>query len=122
MNKIKKYWKEILIGILVIFSLNKCTVACNRNSKINKQNTEIVQKDSLIQVQADSLNILKIRWKDMQESQHTYQGLAIGNQNELINIIEDQKNKIAYMTGQIQKLTSENAQLKKEIKSLKANQ
>ena len=36
MEYIKKNWKIILIAILVIFSLNKCTVACNRDTTINK--------------------------------------------------------------------------------------
>ena len=58
MNKVKKYWKEILIGLLVIFSLNKCSTSCSRGSIIKKQNIEISTKDSIIKVQSDSLNIL----------------------------------------------------------------
>ena len=69
MNKVKKYWKEILIGLLVIFSLNKCSTSCSRGSIIKKQNIEISAKDSIIKVQSDSLNILNIRWTDAQKSQ-----------------------------------------------------
>lgn len=48
MNKIKKNWKNILLVVLVLFSLNKCTQSCNRASKIDKLSAEIVVKDSTI--------------------------------------------------------------------------
>ena len=57
MKFIKKNWKIILIVLLVIFSLNKCTVACNRSHTIDNQSTEIVKKDSIIKSKSDSLNI-----------------------------------------------------------------
>lgn len=119
MEFIKKNWKMILIALLVVFSLNKCTVACNRDTKINKQQIELVQKDSIIKVQADSLNILKIRWDDAQKSQNTYQGIALGNQQELVNTIGEMKTTIEFMTNKIQSLTNENTNLKRENKQLK---
>ena len=119
MEKIKKYWREILIGLLVIFSLNKCTTSCSRSRIIKKQNTEIIQKDSLIKVQKDSLNILKIRWDDSQRSQSTYQEIAIGNQNELVNTIIELKNEISIKDAHINSLTKENNKLKKENLNLK---
>ncbi len=122
MEKIKKYWKEILIGLLVIFSLNKCTVACNRDTKIKKQTVEINQKDSLIQSQQDSLNILKIRWSDMQTSQTAYQGLAIGNQQELIQQIEQLKSQINILTTENSGLKKDAVKLKKQIQELRNNQ
>lgn len=112
MDKIKKHWKEILIGLLIVFSLNKCTVACNRDTKISKQEIEIVQKDSIIKVQADSLSILKIRWDDAQKSQSTYQGIAIGNQQSLLNEIESLNNEINTLKNHNNKLIKENNQLK----------
>lgn len=119
MEKIKKYWKEILIVLLIIFAMNKCTVACNRDTKINNQQTELVQKDSIIKIQTDSLNILKIRWNDAQNSQNTYQGIAMGNQQELVNTISEMKNTIEFMTNKIQTLSNENNKLKKENKNYK---
>lgn len=119
MEKVKKYWKEILIGLLVIFCLNKCTTSCSRGRTIKKQNIEIVQKDSIIKSQSDSLNILKIRWTDAQKSQSTYQGIAMGNQQELVNTVGEMKTTIETMTTKIQQLTNENNKLKKENKQLK---
>lgn len=119
MEKIKKYWKEIIIGLLVIFSLNKCTTSCSRGTIINKQNIEIVQKDSIIKVQSDSLNILKIRWNDAQTSQSTYQGIALGNQQELFRNIDGLNQKILILDNTIKKLEIENKKLKQENKQLK---
>ena len=122
MNKIKQYWKEILIGLLVIFSLNKCTVACNRDSKIKRQSIELVQKDSIIKSQADSLKAFSIRWEENQKGQKNYQNLATGTKQELVNTIGEMKNTIECMTEKIKELTNENNRLKKEIKQLKENQ
>ena len=119
MEKIKKYWKEILIVLLVIFSLNRCTVACNRDTKINKQNTELVKQDSIIKSQSDTLNILKVRWNDAQKSQSTYQGIAIGNQQSLLNEIESLNKKVNDYTNQINLLKNQNAKLIKENNQLK---
>lgn len=119
MEKIKQYWKEILIGLLILFGLNKCTVACNRDTVINNQNSEIVQKDSIIKVQTDSLNILRIRWNDAQSSQSTYQGIALGNQQELINQINTLKQEKENLSSKIISLTNENNKLKKAINDLR---
>ncbi|MBO5005633.1 MAG: hypothetical protein J6D03_10540 [Clostridia bacterium] len=48
MNKIKKNWKNILLVVLLMFSLNKCTQSCNRSVKIDKLSTEVTVKDSMI--------------------------------------------------------------------------
>lgn len=60
MNKLKKNWKEILIILLILFGLNKCTVSCNRGSKLDKVNKEIVYKDSLNKSMADSIKSLNV--------------------------------------------------------------
>lgn len=119
MTNIKKYWKEILIGLLIVFSMNKCTVACNRSTKINKQETELVQKDSVIRVQADSLNIFKIRWDDAQKSQSTYQGIALGNQTNLIQEVESLNNTINAYKDQVNVLKNQNNKLKDENNKLR---
>ena len=120
MNKIKQYWKEILIGLLIVFGLNKCTVACNRSTKIDVQQTELVQKDSIIKIQSDSLNILRIRWNDAQNSQSTYQGIALGNQQELINQINTLKQEKESLSSKINNLNNENSRLKKTISEMKS--
>lgn len=120
MEKIKKYWKEILIGLLVIFCLNKCTTSCSRGRTIKKQNIEIVKKDSIIKVQSDSLNILKIRWTDAQTSQNAYQGIAMGNQQELVNQVNKLQSENDDLQVKNNGLSIENKKLKAEIKNLKS--
>ena len=119
MEFIKKNWKIILIVLLVLFGMNKCTVSCNRATKIDKQQIELVQKDSIIKAQADSLKVFAIRWDENQKGQANYQHLATGTKEELTNIIGDMKNTIETLTSKIQSLTTENNQLKKENKQLK---
>ena len=119
MKNIKKYWKEILLGIFVLLSLNKCTVACNRDAIINKQNIEILQKDSIINIQSDSLKAFSIRWEENKKGQANYQTLATGTKEELTNTISEMKNTIELMTNKIQSLTNENNRLKKENNKLK---
>jgi len=48
MNWLKKYWKEIIIVLLIIFGLNKCTQSCSKSSEIDKQKIELQYKDSLL--------------------------------------------------------------------------
>ena len=60
MNKLKKNWKEILIVLLILFGMNKCTVSCNRGSKLKKANQEIVYKDSLNKAMTDSIKSLNV--------------------------------------------------------------
>lgn len=60
MEKIKKNWKTILIVVLLLFSLNKCTVSCNRGSKLKKANEELVIKDSIIKTLSDSVKSLNV--------------------------------------------------------------
>lgn len=59
MKFIKKHIKEIIIVILALFGLNKCTQSCNRGQKNADQAWLIANKDSCIDKQVhiiDSLN------------------------------------------------------------------
>lgn len=118
MKKIKQYWKEILIGVLILFGMNKCTQSCNRNQTINKQKTEINKKDSIIKVQNDSLNILKIRWADAQASQSTYQNIALDTKQDLINDKNVLEVENTTLKQKVNSLTQENNKLKQRIKNI----
>ena len=123
MNKIKQHWKEILIGLLTLFSLNKCTQSCNRDTKINTQQIEIIQKDSIIKTQKEQLDILKIRWADAMSNQSTYQGLALGTKQVLldsINVLKNEKHEIQEKLRkseiELNRIKKENIKLKEQIK------
>ena len=78
MKKIKQYWKEILIAVFLLFSMNKCTQSCNRQSVINRQHKQIEQLDSTI-------NMLKV---DTLEKFHKIELLheQINTANEKVNV------------------------------------
>ena len=71
MEKIKQHWKEIVIAILVLFGLNKCTQSCNRSTTIDQQINQIEQinheKDSVVSLLNDSISKLNIRLQVYQE-------------------------------------------------------
>jgi len=119
MEKIKKYWKEILICLLVLFSLNKCTQSCSRGTVVDQQKIEIQQKDSIIKSKTDSLNILTIRWSDAQNNQETYRGIATGNQKEMISQIEALNIEKNNLQNKVNSLLQENNRLKSENQQLK---
>ena len=123
MEFIKKKWQIIVIVLLVLFGMNKCTVSCNRATKIDKQQIELVQKDSIINKQKEDLDVLKIRWADAMSNQSTYQGLALGTKKELldsINILQTEKHlmyeKNRKLELEINNIKKENKQLKDQLK------
>ena len=61
MNNITKRWNIIVIVILAIFSLNKCAQSCSRQTIINNKEITIYEKDSLLKVANDSINILNTK-------------------------------------------------------------
>lgn len=119
MEFIKKHWVKIIIALLIIFGMNKCTVACNRDTMINKQATEIVYKDSVIKAQSDSLNILKIRWDDAQNSKSDLKDVALGNKQELESQVRQLTVEKNELSNKVNSLTSENNKLKRDLNQLK---
>lgn len=67
MEQIKKNWKIILIIVLAVFSLSKCTQSCNRACMANKLETEINNKDSVIKTLKDSCTVLNTTIKVYEE-------------------------------------------------------
>lgn len=71
MDWLKTHWKEVIIGLLVIFGLNKCTQSCNRSTEIENNKIEYTQniheKDSIINILNDSINKQSIRLQVYEE-------------------------------------------------------
>ena len=59
---LKKNWNVIVILVLVVFGLNKCTQSCNRETSIQelseKLSNKTSQSDSIISVLNDSIVVL----------------------------------------------------------------
>jgi len=58
MEWIKAHIREIIIVLLVLFSLSKCTQSCNRATEIDQKTMEIAVLDSTLKVANDSINSL----------------------------------------------------------------
>jgi len=67
MEYIKKYWKEALIVVFVLFSLNKCTQSCSRAAQNDQLRSEITTKDSIIKSLEDSCTVLNTTIKVYEE-------------------------------------------------------
>lgn len=119
MEKIKKHWKVILIVLLVIFGMNKCTTSCNRGSTINKQTVQIEelikQNDSLLKV----CDMQSLQIDEMGRGRDMLSGLATGNQQLLMDSIGSLVNQNAELRAKNVKLQGELNSTKKELKRLK---
>lgn len=93
MKSIKKNWKTILIVILTILFLNKCTVSCNRGNENIKQAQVIKQKDSIIDIQSDSITALNNTIKLYNEKVNGLEN-ATAIKDQAIKDIKDAKKNI----------------------------
>jgi len=89
---LNKHWKNIVIVILVLFSLNKCTVSCNRGNKLKQTNIEIMQRDSVITDMNDTIKHLKAEIQILNEKLTGIQNVANAKDEAIRNITEAKKN------------------------------
>lgn len=93
MEKIKKNLHIIVIVILLLFGMSKCTQSCNRSTEINKNITTIEQKDSLIKVLEDSVVTLNHKI-DLLSNDNSNQEKLIESQKESLDKINEAKKNI----------------------------
>ena len=93
MEKIKKNWHIIVIVILLLFGMSKCTQSCNRSTEINRNITTIEQKDSLIKILEDSVVTLNHKI-DLLSNDKSNQEKLIESQRESLNKINEAKKNI----------------------------
>lgn len=94
MEQIKKNWKNILIGILVLFSLSKCVQSCNRDGVINKLTKITENKDSIIKHLNDSCTMLNTTIK-VYEERVSGMKQSLDIQNEAAKRITEAKKNIS---------------------------
>ena len=114
----KKYWHIVVIVVLLLFGMNQCVRSCSRNQKINKQNIEITQQDSIInslEIEIDTLknglNYYKALYESEIQHNSNFTSIATGNQNELYSHMNKLNNDILI-------LQNNNIKLEKTIKNL----
>lgn len=88
MKNILKYnWKNILLVILIIFSLTKCTQSCNRGISLSNKDNEIRKKDSIINIREHFIDSLVIENNHKEE---IISQLEKSNEN-LVNFTDNQR-------------------------------
>ena len=93
MEKLKKNWHLIVITILLIFGLSKCSQSCNRQTTIDTQNIELAKRDSTIKVMNDSIITLSHKI-DLLTNDKTNQEKLVETQQDAINKINEAKKNI----------------------------
>lgn len=108
-DKIKQHWKVILLCLFVVLWMNRCSVACSRESKIEKLEDQVEQCDSLLS-KRDSI-IREMTYElDMKnalldsEKSHNNNFTSIASDNQ------------AVLMNRVVKLTEENTKLKEDNK------
>jgi len=117
-DKLKKNWKTIVIVLLLLFSINKCTNSCTRGREIDRLNYQIVQQDSALRANNVQIDKLSTRLDDANTSINNYKGIATGNQKDLINKLEELTENNKNLNTKVNNLTKENKNLTKENEKL----
>ena len=111
-EKIKQHWKVILLCLFVVLWMNRCSVACSRESKIGKLEDQVehrdsllVERDSIIREMTFELNMKNALLDSEKSHNSNFTSIASDNQAELMK--------------RIYNLTEENTKLKEENKHQK---
>ena len=104
-EKIKQHWKVILLCLFVVLWMNRCSVACSRESKIGKLEDQVEHRDSLIREMTYELDMKNALLDSEKSHNSNFTSIASGNQAELMK--------------RIYNLTEENTKLKEENKHQK---
>ena len=111
-EKFKQHWKVILLGLFAVLWMNRCSVACSRESKIESLEDHIEYRDSLLSERDSIIREMtfeldmKNALLDSEKSHNSnFTSIASDNQAELMK--------------RVYNLTEENTKLKEENKRQK---
>ena len=108
-DKIKQHWKVILLCLFVVLWMNRCSVACSRESKIEKLEYQVEQCDSLLSKRDSIIREMTFEL-DMKnalldsEKSHNSNFTSIASDNQ------------AVLMRKVRNLTQENTKLKEDNK------
>ena len=111
-EKIKQHWKVILLCLFVVLWMNRCSVACSRESKIEKLEDQVEQCDSLLSKRDSIIREMTFEL-DMKnalldsEKSHNSNFTSIASDNQ------------AVLMKKVYKLSEENTKLKEDSKRYK---
>jgi len=118
LDKLKKNWKNILLILLIIFSMSKCTSSCSRGREINRLNVQIEQLDSIVVAKGIEYDKQSIELQGVKTSIDSYKGIATGNQKELVDKVTSLTEENRNLTNKVNSLNKENKKLKEKIDEL----
>ena len=101
-EKIKQHWKVILICLFAVLWMNRCSVACSRESKIETLEYQVEYKDSLIREMAFELDMKNALLDSEKSYNSNFTSIASDNQ--------------AVLMKKVYKLSEENTKLKEDNK------
>ena len=111
-EKIKQHWKVILICLLTIMFMSKCSTSCSRGKEIEKQanmiaalDSTIIYKDSIIREMTFDLDMKNALLDSEKSHNNNFTSIASDNQAELMK--------------KVYNLTEENTKLKEDNKRQK---
>lgn len=124
-EKIKQHWKVILICLLAMMWMSRCTTACSQERTIKKLNTELHQKDSVITLRNSKVDSLKNEltlYKALYDSEKSHNtdvsNISKMSIDELKVKVHTQSNEIINQKRIIDGLTKENTILRSKVDSL----
>ena len=117
-EKIKQHWKVILICLLAIMFMSKCSTSCSRGKEIERQantiavlDSTIISKDSVIREITFELDMKNALLASEKSHNSNFTSIASDNQAALMN-------KVVKLTEENTKLKEDNKRHKNLINSL----
>lgn len=114
----KKYWQIILICVLGLFGMSKCTTSCNRQSTIDSQVHYIDSITACNDSLRESLNYYTAMYELESKHNDNFTNIAVGNQNELYAKITALEKDNESLVAKSNALAKENKDLKSKINEL----
>lgn len=117
-EKIKQHWKVILLCLLTMMWMSKCTTSCSRGKEIERQaktinvlDSTITSKDSVIRELMFDIS-MKEGLLDAADK-HSENFTSIASDNQLILL-----DKVSKLSSENKKLSDDNARLKNLVNGL----
>ena len=108
-EKIKQHWKVILLCLFVVLWMNRCSVACSRESKIEKLEDQVEQRDSLLSKRDSIIREMSFEL----DMKNALLASEKSHNNNFTSIASDNQ---AVLLKKVYNLTQENTKLKEDNK------
>ena len=108
-DKIKQHWKVILLCLFVVLWMNRCSVACSRESKIEKLEDQVEQCDSLLSKRDSIIREMTFEL----DMKNALLDSEKSHNNDFTSIASDNQ---AVLMRKVRNLTQENTKLKEDNK------